>query len=183
MRTTVPAPPQWKRPRRRSERNDGELGQTLVEYALIVALVALAAIVALGFMSGRISALFSKAGNSVNGVTVAEAVGGGPPPPPPPSPPADGTVVTAGNTTSQNNALLALFYGANTAQRCTTNTGICAIGGGTWATITVPSLYSIGRSGACSVTFTNGYSLSGTWTDGYYRRVGDLIPLTFDACL
>jgi Flp pilus assembly pilin Flp len=169
--------------RSRSTPRDGEAGQTLVEYALIIALVALAAIVALGFLSGKINALFSKAGNSVNNVAVAEAAGGGAPPPPPPSPPADGTAVTAGNTTSQVNALLALFYGANTAQRCTTNTGICAIGLGTWVTITVPSLYSIGRSGACSVTFTNGFSLSGTWTDGYYRRVGDTFPLTSDACL
>jgi Flp pilus assembly pilin Flp len=49
---------------------DKESGQTLVEYSLIIALVSLAAIVALGFLSGRINNLFSKAGNSLNNVPV-----------------------------------------------------------------------------------------------------------------
>jgi pilus assembly protein Flp/PilA len=49
---------------------DKESGQTLVEYALIIALIALAAIVALGFLSGKINTLFSKAGNSLNNVPV-----------------------------------------------------------------------------------------------------------------
>jgi Flp pilus assembly pilin Flp len=48
-----------------------EQGQALVEYALILALVSLAAIVALGFLSGKINTLFSKAGNSLNNVPVA----------------------------------------------------------------------------------------------------------------
>jgi len=42
-----------------------EEGQTLVEYALIISLVALACIAALIFLSGKISALFSSAGNSL----------------------------------------------------------------------------------------------------------------------
>ena len=42
-----------------------ESGQGLVEYALIIALVAIAAIAALGFLSGRIQDLFSKAGSSL----------------------------------------------------------------------------------------------------------------------
>jgi Flp pilus assembly pilin Flp len=45
---------------------DEETGQTLVEYALIIALVAIAAIAALGFLSGRIQALFSDAGSSLD---------------------------------------------------------------------------------------------------------------------
>jgi Flp pilus assembly pilin Flp len=45
-----------------------ESGQALVEYALIIALVSLAAIVALGFLSGKINQLFSKAGNTLNTV-------------------------------------------------------------------------------------------------------------------
>ncbi len=45
---------------------DEESGQTLVEYALIIALVAIAAIAALGFLSGKIQGIFSKAGNSLN---------------------------------------------------------------------------------------------------------------------
>jgi pilus assembly protein Flp/PilA len=44
---------------------DEESGQSLVEYALIVALVAVAAIAALGFLSGKIQAIFSKAGSSI----------------------------------------------------------------------------------------------------------------------
>ena len=40
-------------------------GQTLVEYALIIALVAIAASRALGFLSGKIQGLFSKAGSSL----------------------------------------------------------------------------------------------------------------------
>jgi Flp pilus assembly pilin Flp len=74
--------------RRGSRRPEGESGQTLVEYALIIALIALAAIVALGFLSGRINSLFSKAGNSLDKVTVASGPAG------PPGPPASGTTFT-----------------------------------------------------------------------------------------
>ena len=42
-----------------------EEGQTLVEYALIISLVALACIAALVFLSGKIQDLFSSAGNSL----------------------------------------------------------------------------------------------------------------------
>ena len=48
---------------------DEESGQTLVEYALIIALVAIAAIAALGFLSGKIQALFSDAGSSLQDAT------------------------------------------------------------------------------------------------------------------
>jgi Flp pilus assembly pilin Flp len=44
---------------------DEESGQTLVEYALIISLVALACILALGFLSGKIQGLFSSAGSSL----------------------------------------------------------------------------------------------------------------------
>jgi Flp pilus assembly pilin Flp len=54
-----------------------ERGQALVEYALILALVSLASIVALGFLSGKINTLFSKAGNSLNSVAVAGSGDGG----------------------------------------------------------------------------------------------------------
>jgi Flp pilus assembly pilin Flp len=45
---------------------DEESGQTLVEYALIISLVALVCIGALGFLSGKIQALFSDAGSKLN---------------------------------------------------------------------------------------------------------------------
>jgi Flp pilus assembly pilin Flp len=71
--------------RRGSQRTENESGQTLVEYALIIAIVALGAIIALGFLSGKINTLFSKAGNSVNNVAVADggSSGGGTPTGPP----------------------------------------------------------------------------------------------------
>ena len=47
---------------------DEESGQGLVEYALIIALVSLAAVAALGFLSGKINTLFSKAGNTLDTV-------------------------------------------------------------------------------------------------------------------
>jgi pilus assembly protein Flp/PilA len=48
---------------------DEESGQGLVEYALIIAIVSLGAVVALGFLSGKINTLFSRSGNSINKVT------------------------------------------------------------------------------------------------------------------
>ena len=50
-----------------------ERGQTLVEYALIIAVVSLGALAALGFLSGKIQNIFSRAGNSLNTVTVPTA--------------------------------------------------------------------------------------------------------------
>ncbi|RDI74037.1 Flp pilus assembly protein pilin Flp [Gaiella occulta] len=47
-----------------------ERGQGLVEYALIIAIVSLGAIAALTFLKGTITGLFSKAGSTINGVTV-----------------------------------------------------------------------------------------------------------------
>jgi pilus assembly protein Flp/PilA len=41
-------------------------GQGLVEYALIIAFIAVVVIVAMVFLQGRISALFSKVGDSLN---------------------------------------------------------------------------------------------------------------------
>jgi len=47
---------------RRAAREDGA---TMVEYGLLVALIALALIVAIVFLSGGIGSVFSKAGNSL----------------------------------------------------------------------------------------------------------------------
>ena len=42
-----------------------EEGQALVEYALIISLIAVAAILALGFLSGKINQLFTDIGNQL----------------------------------------------------------------------------------------------------------------------
>jgi Flp pilus assembly pilin Flp len=68
-----------------------ERGQGLVEYALIIAIVSLGALVSLGFLSGKINGLFSKAGNSVESVQVADGAGGGGGPSGP-TPPSGGTI-------------------------------------------------------------------------------------------
>ena len=46
---------------------NGESGQTLVEYVLIISLIALACVAGLGFLSGKLQAMFSDAGNSIPG--------------------------------------------------------------------------------------------------------------------
>ena len=44
---------------------EGAEGQGLVEYALIIAFIAVVVIVAMVFLQGRITSLFSKVGNSL----------------------------------------------------------------------------------------------------------------------
>ena len=46
--------------------SDESEGQGLVEYALIIAFIAVVVIVAMVFLQGQISALFSKVGNSLS---------------------------------------------------------------------------------------------------------------------
>ena len=46
---------------------DASAGQGLIEYALIVALIAVAVIVALVFFRGQINGLYSRIGNSLSG--------------------------------------------------------------------------------------------------------------------
>ena len=69
-----------RRRRQRDIRDDS--GQGLIEYALIIALVSLAAVLALGFLSGKISTLFSKSGNVLNNLAASSGATGPPPPPP-----------------------------------------------------------------------------------------------------
>lgn len=45
---------------------NSEKGQTLVEYALIISLIAIACVLALGFLSGKIQSLFSKTGSQID---------------------------------------------------------------------------------------------------------------------
>ena len=46
-------------------RLEGEEGQTLAEYAMILALIAIAVVVAVGFLQGSISSLFSTIGSQI----------------------------------------------------------------------------------------------------------------------
>ncbi len=46
--------------------NEENEGQGLVEYALIIAFIAVVVIVAMVFLQGRITTLFSKVGNSLD---------------------------------------------------------------------------------------------------------------------
>jgi pilus assembly protein Flp/PilA len=57
-----------------------EVGQGMVEYGLILALIAIGAVVALSFMGGQIKELFNEAGNSLKAAatpTATVAAGGG----------------------------------------------------------------------------------------------------------
>lgn len=49
-------------------RTHSERGASMVEYALLVGLIAIAAIAAVTFLGGQISNLFNNAGNNLNGV-------------------------------------------------------------------------------------------------------------------
>jgi pilus assembly protein Flp/PilA len=44
-----------------------ESGATLVEYSLVVGLIAVACLVAIGFLGGKIATFFSTVGNSISG--------------------------------------------------------------------------------------------------------------------
>jgi Flp pilus assembly pilin Flp len=86
----------------RTGRGRSESGQTLVEYALIIAVVSLGAVAALTFLRDEITSVFSDSGSALS---EAGAAGGSTPPPPPAAPgsptitsgPAEGSVVAATN--------------------------------------------------------------------------------------
>jgi pilus assembly protein Flp/PilA len=53
----------------RARFSDSERGATLVEYALLVALIAVACIVAVNFLSGKAQSNFSNVGTSIGGAS------------------------------------------------------------------------------------------------------------------
>jgi pilus assembly protein Flp/PilA len=53
------------------ERARTERGASMVEYALLVGLIAVVAVVAIGLLGGGISSLFGHAGNCVNGLATS----------------------------------------------------------------------------------------------------------------
>lgn len=152
------------------ESSRGERGQTLVEYVLILALISLATIAALGFLSGKIQTVFSKSGNSLNSISVSSGPGS-PPPPPPPAPPANGTVITNANSPGSTNAVFGTFYNSGGTQVCSTGLLACLFNAGaTWTPVTQPGLYFpvpgflYSNGQPCAFTWAaTGYTFSGTW--------------------
>jgi Flp pilus assembly pilin Flp len=147
--------PSLERLRALPSRSD-QSGQGLVEYALIIAIVSLGAVLALGFLSGKINTLFSKAGSSVDTVAVGAPGGGGspppppgpPPPPPPATPPADLTSVSGTNIPSGS-----VWF----------NTGTI-IDGPSTALLGRQGVYSTSQPSVGSCSFTlNGFSYTGVW--------------------
>ena len=68
MHTLSPPPRAWT-PDRRSADREAEAGQGLAEYALILALIAIVAVVSLAFFGHSVSDLLSGIGSSVASVT------------------------------------------------------------------------------------------------------------------
>ena len=67
MFTLSPPPRDWA-PEKRSDDREAESGQGLAEYALILALIALVAIVSLAFFGHTVSTMLSTIGTSVGSV-------------------------------------------------------------------------------------------------------------------
>jgi pilus assembly protein Flp/PilA len=136
-----------------------EAGQGLVEYALIIALVSLASVVALGFLSGKIDDIFFKSGNALSAVDVAAAGAG------------------AGNGTGGS----ATGGGGSTPPtsggQVSSNPGVVTSGvpnNAIWSNAVSSSLFDPGAaalsntapsSPTCSISFDNGntFTFSGIW--------------------
>ena len=129
-----------------------ERGQGLVEYALIIALVSLAAVASLGFLSGKINTLFSKAGNSLNAVVVAA--------------PGSGAVTPPPDTTSPALTIAAPANGATNVGMNPTYSGTCGTAAGDLATITINVERVAGNPDNQSPygPFTTTCSAGGTWS-------------------
>ena len=143
-----------------------ERGQGLVEYALILAIVSLGAVMSLGFVSNKINTLFSKTGNSLNTVEIASGAGvagtgsggsGG-----------TGSGGTGSGATDTTAPTLAITFPADGATGVTTNptyTGTCGTAVGDLPTITINVVRVAGNpdSGSPYGPFTTTCS-GGTWS-------------------
>jgi Flp pilus assembly pilin Flp len=165
-----------------SRTHQEERGQTLVEYALIIAVVSLGSLVALGFLSGTIQDLFSKTGNAINGVAVAAPSGGGsgngsgtsgpaaPASPSITSGPAEGS---SGNSAAFTNPSFS-FTGDGTQTSFE-----CSLDGGTFGTCTSPTSMGPGLgAGAHSfaVQATNGGGSSAPTTRSWTVTAAAAVP-------
>ena len=129
-----------------------ERGQGLVEYALIIAIVSLGAVFSLGFLSGKINTLFSKAGNSLDTVTIAAGSGGG----------GGGG---GSDTTAPTFAISVPADGATSVSMNPTYTGTCGTAPGDLPTITITVVRVAGNpdSGSPYGPFTATCS-AGSWS-------------------
>jgi len=126
-----------------------ERGQGLVEYALIIAIVSLGAVASLGFLSGKINTLFSRAGNSLNTVEIAAGSGGG----------------GGGDTTAPSLVVNFPADGATGVSMNLTYTGTCGAAAGDLPTITINVVRVAGNPDNASPygPFTTTCS-GGTWS-------------------
>lgn len=132
--------------RHKPDRARGELGQTLVEYALIIAVVSLGAVAALTFLRDEITSVFSDSGSALS---EAGAAGGTPPPPAPTAP---GTPALAGGP-GQGSAGTSPPHtsGSFTFTGDGTQTSFeCSLDMGPFTTCTSPRAYSTPAAGAHS---------------------------------
>jgi Flp pilus assembly pilin Flp len=153
---------QGRKPRLESLRRlRQERGQTLVEYALIIAVVSLGALAALGFLTGRIQNLFSKTGNSLEAVSIGgsssgSGSGSGSATSGSPTPPANNAAPTAGNNPG------IVTSGIPGGSGVVFSTGIQSSGidpGQGVLSNTQPS------SAGCTISYSNGntYTFTGVW--------------------
>ena len=145
-----------------SGRRPNDDGQTLVEYALIIALISLAAIAALGFMSGKIQNVFSKSGNSLNAIQVSSG-----PPGVVAAPPPNGSGFPFPGIQPGSQGLLAGLANWRDAPmyRCATTGGFLGLQCTSWAGLALPlggGVFGAG-AGPCSFTLANGFTFSGSW--------------------
>ena len=153
-----------------------ERGQGLVEYALIIAIVSLGAVLSLGFVSGKIDTLLSKTGNSLTSIEVAAPAGGGTQTTPgggTGETPGGGTETTPGgetpppvDTTSPSLAILAPAGGATNVGMNPTYSGTCGTAAGDLPTITVTVARVAGQPDNQSPygPFTTTCTAGGTWS-------------------
>jgi Flp pilus assembly pilin Flp len=137
-----------------------ERGQGLVEYALIIALVSVAAVGSLGFLSGKINELYMKAGNSLASTEVA-AVGGGATE----STDGDGGGGGGGDTVAPALLVATPTEGATGVDTNPTYTGTCGTADGDQSVITINVVRVAGNpdSGSPYGPFTAICSSAGTW--------------------
>ena len=150
-------------------RLDAEHGQGNVEYALIVALVSLAAVLALGFLSGKINTVFFKSGSAVEAAAGASggAAGGTAP-----------TVVGVSTSGDDNDGLVengeSIVIAFSEALNLSTMCG-GGWGGGTLTTLADVRLAQSGTADYISVEAAGGACTPNTFTFGLLALGGDFI--------